>query len=280
MSTSTSRGGFALLTTLVTLVLLSAIAVRALTEIGTVHQATQNRLAQTRGEWAARGCLALLQSGYVAPEHPLEVAATELNRNAFCSAVEVNPAARLNVNLTDSMTLARFLDRRTAAAILDWRDADDVDRRGGSERDIYRAANKPPPRNAPFRHPDELLLLHDVDQQRLVDRLASLTVEGDGRLDPNLTSVEILGSLSVLGPAAIEAIVFRRSTTPFTAIAQVQEMIGAEVDASRYFTLDRRTRRVLLTGWGTAGTRTLEVQRTAVLFATESRLGIGRIEIR
>ena len=45
---------------------------------------------------------------------------------------------------------------RLAAAIADYRDADDLARPGGAEVDAYRAAGLPPPKNAPFEALEEL----------------------------------------------------------------------------------------------------------------------------
>lgn len=277
-----SRAGFALLTTLVTLVILSAVGAKMLYEIGTITQAAQNRLATTRAGWAALGCLALLQGNYLAPEHPLDQAPIDLGADAACSATEADPGARLNVNRADSASLAQFLDSRTASAILDWRDSDDADRRGGSEVELYRLDNAAPPRNEPFRHADELLLLRGVNRQRLLEKLEQLTVHGDGRLNPNLAPVEVLTSLSFLSPSNVEAILARRASEPFSSVAQLQEILGSteDINATEHFVLDRLRRTVTLVGWGSAGARTLEIRRTATLFAVESRLGIGRIEIR
>ena len=83
--------------------------------------------------------------------------------------------AKINLNRVDEITLKQAflnldLERELAEAltdaILDWRDADDLKRLNGAERDYYLSLPTPyPAKDAPFDSVDELLLVRGVTRQ-------------------------------------------------------------------------------------------------------------------
>lgn len=107
-------------------------------------------------------------------------------------------SAKLDVNIAPVETLAALPGMTTAvaAAIADWRDADDdVNENGGAERTDYAGASPPyAPRNAPLESLDELRLVRgmtdavyfgeDANQNGILD--PGEDADGDGKLTPGL----------------------------------------------------------------------------------------------
>ncbi len=143
--------------------------------------------------------------------------------------------ARVNVNLADDATLQRLV-RATGAepetattlthAILDWRDADDVSRFGGSEQALYQRAGLPVlPRNAPLVRIEELRDLYGMTPA-LFERLRPfVSVDGDGRINVNTAESVVLRSL----PAFTEDVVgvLRQLRTRGVVITSFEQLIAA-----------------------------------------------------
>ena len=135
-------------------------------------------------------------------------------------------------------------------AIIDWADADGdltylpfVKRDNeGAERQFYEKLPTPYTcKNAPFDAINELLLVKgitpavfrgrpadDATGTRAVSGLGQfLTVWGDGRIDINHASAEVIESLSEkITPPAARAIVEHRATSPFTSIEELRNVQG------------------------------------------------------
>jgi type II secretory pathway component PulK len=120
----------------------------------------------------------------------------DLGRGTWCTIRAYSPAARMNLNLADSAMLRSYLHSDSlVAALLDWRDADDVPRRLGAERREYRALDRPGPRNGALEGVSELRLVRGFEGWS-ADSLRSVwTVDGDGRLDVNLAPMAMLRTL-------------------------------------------------------------------------------------
>ncbi len=111
-------------------------------------------------------------------------------------------AGRLDVNHAPAEILAALpgLDAGIAAAIVDWRDADDTVGEGGAERGdgAYAGAKIPyAPRNAPFEALEELRLVRGVtdamwfgeDANRNGRLDSGEDANGNGKLDPGLVDL-------------------------------------------------------------------------------------------
>jgi type II secretory pathway component PulK len=108
--------------------------------------------------------------------------------------------ARLNVNYATEEELRRIpgLTSQTAAAVADWRDADDSPRLGGAESDYYRSLIPPYKcKNHAFESVDELLLVKSVDPEIYLQISEFVTTYGEGRVNINTCPVEVLTSLGL-----------------------------------------------------------------------------------
>ena len=100
-------------------------------------------------------------------EEPLHLP-QELGSGSYRVRV-IDASGRINVNRANHETLYNLTgDPDIAAAIIDWRDPDDVVRPGGAEWEYYQALPWPYlPRNAPFQSLGELLLVKGMTPQLL-----------------------------------------------------------------------------------------------------------------
>jgi DNA uptake protein ComE-like DNA-binding protein len=92
--------------------------------------------------------------------------------------------SRLDLNAAGAEELKRFpgMTDGIAAAILDWRDADDRVTPGGAEREEYQSLVPPrSPRNGPFESVEELLLVRGVSRELFLGQDRN----GNGLLDPD-----------------------------------------------------------------------------------------------
>lgn len=120
---------------------------------------------------------------------------------------------RINLNVVDVVRLRRFLnalviDSREAARIadatLDWRDADDLSRAQGAEREAYRSIGAAHlPTNRPFSHVREWAYVLGVTDE-IYHRVAPhLSVVGSGRVNIATAPDAVLLSLPGFGPEAL-----------------------------------------------------------------------------
>lgn len=193
----TNRRGFALATTLWVLALVAVLVMVALADARGAYGATRNRLLAERAYWAAEDCVA---RGRAALDHALAGAdsagelvdrwvwldgasSLEVTPELGCSLSLIPAGATLDVNAAGEVELTRFFAQShgpadahaLAAAVLDWRDADDSVSADGAERDAYRSARRLPPDNRPFASPRELA---DVRGMRGPEDWAGLGVDG------------------------------------------------------------------------------------------------------
>jgi len=123
---------------------------------------------------------------------------------------------RLNLNRAPREVLERMFEQIAglsplqagplAAAVIDWRDADDRPEKYGAE-DIWYRSLDPPYRckNAPFQAVEELNLIKGMNESVYRRIAAFVTVWGTGAVNVNTASPEVL-SCTGLGPRVVRAI--------------------------------------------------------------------------
>jgi general secretion pathway protein K len=213
--------------------------------------ASRNRIALAEGEWIARACVArvrALVTLHLQPERaPTFERATDawlrldsyllgLNKQDIGEcAISVRPAgARLNVNVADEQLLARVFRRAgvpaasadsVAAALADWKDADDVPRPMGAEGDWYVSRAMIPPGNRSFADPGEIALVRGVSD---VPWQALLDVEGSA-IALSHAPAEILAVLPGFSDEAVARVVdMRRRNEPPRAFLDIANGLTTE----------------------------------------------------
>jgi len=249
------RDGYALLAALWVSVALSAMALTGLLVARGVVRAAQNRITLTRGRWRAEDCLERARAviddalnGRVAggwDDLDGVVAAAPAITEAACDVALVPADIAVNLNTADGEQLLALLTAmgigRPRAdsmvdALLDWRDADDIPRPSGAERDWYLAHGQFPPRNGPFADVREVRRVRGFDA--LPDSIldAVFTVER-GRIVWDRASLVVLASLPGVGEEALARIVERR--TRGVAVSDASRLAGDLSPAARQLFVDR-----------------------------------------
>jgi len=120
----------------------------------------------------------------------------------------VDVAGKLDLNAADAPLLAALIREAggstgraeaLAAALVDWRDADDFTQPQGAERAQYAAAGLPyAPKNAPFETVSELQLVLGMDAQLYARLRPHITVHSGLPLpDPRLATPAVLAALGM-----------------------------------------------------------------------------------
>lgn len=122
----------------------------------------------------------------------------------------VDEERALNVNLATPEALAWLLHRvgklepaaarDAAAAVMDWRDKDEELTPGGAEAPYY--ARLSPPRrcpNAPLEDLRELRLIRGISDETFRAIAPRLTLHGDGRINVNTASAEVIEAILRVG---------------------------------------------------------------------------------
>ncbi len=149
--------------------------------------------------------------------------------------------------------------------LMDWVDADDLSHLNGAERDYYREQGHPEyPRNASFQSVDEMALVRgmDVVAEKKPDWMNCFTIWGDGKLDVNEASAELIQAVCGVTSEQAEAAVQRRAgsqeggdakpETRFKTLEEFRLAIG--LDAERFnkvqgrLTVEGVVRRIESTG--------------------------------
>ena len=167
-------------------------------------------------------------------------------------------SAKINVNLASAELLSglKCLDEATVASIVDWIDQDDIPNPDGAENDYYSSLDSAYNcKNGPIDNIEELLLIKGISPQIYYDSnpdeetshwaemdidLAEsvepdsqngsvglcdlLTVYGDGRININTASKQVLGVIPMLSDAAISEIISRQKsvTWKFSSMEDIQ----------------------------------------------------------
>lgn len=132
---------------------------------------------------------------------------------------------KLDVNAVDEPTLVNLFVNNglelsnaelLAAAVLDWRDSDELERVNGAELDAYLAAGiEPGPANRPFMMAEELLQVIGMPYELFRSILPGITVHSKT-------------ALPALAYAPVEALLAVPEITPEDALAFVQERHAME----------------------------------------------------
>lgn len=181
-----------------------------------------------RANWLAEGCVERVQAALSDTSPGLTSAdwraldSTLLRRvgslNAgSCEFAAVAAGDRIDISSADSTVLSRVFatlgvqkheSEQLAAAALDWRDADSLQRAFGAEAQWYRDHSRVGPSNRPFQSVAELRLVRGADS---VNGLETLVGPGGGRLTLTRTPSNVLRLLPGINDEGAQAIVRRRS---------------------------------------------------------------------
>ncbi len=220
--------GQALVPVLFVVLILTALAITVTTTGRQEARAAGNALGETQQYFAARGAVlfaaANLQqatNGGTTPPSLSPPPDTDANGwtqlgDAWYKVDIIDTAARLNINTADAASLAKLPgiqnDTSIAAAIVDWRDSDDMPTAGaqgtGAESDYYQALNPPyAAKNAPFDTVDELLLVRGITPALLYGAATSGATDNQsgtqagGASGPSSRSRQAGGPTPPSGPA-------------------------------------------------------------------------------
>ena len=222
-----NRRGSALLAALWLVVLLSVATTGVLSRTRTGVETSHNRLRFRRAEWAREACVQLLMSNLHATS-PASLGRLDIGGGAWCSA-EVTPvASRVHLNLASAELIGGLLQNDSlAAALLDWRDPDDLPRPGGAEAEWYRSQGRRLPRNGPFASVDELALVRGFDSVLVAEARAFMTVIGSGTVDLNQAPIRVLAALpGMTGSVAEQVMSIRRRGGRVESLGELLELAG------------------------------------------------------
>ena len=211
------------------------------------------------------------------------------------AVVDLN--ARLDLNNADEPTLIAFFTQfagprdapALAAALQDWRDADDLVHEGGGAEaaDYERAGSLFRPPNRPLQRLDELTRIKGFSDS-LADRIAPyVTVRGDGRVNLNTAPAVVLAPTLGIGPAGASVIESKRiNGEVFTSLGDVWRILpqgsgvggGRGIDISRLTTMPKRLL-FISRGWEVGTPLTHEIQAIYDLDAVQLTTG-PRLELR
>jgi hypothetical protein len=177
----------------------------AVASLGT--QATRNRLLLTRAAWAREACAEILVARYAKDRSVQLVDTVDLGRGTWCRAALEDVNAKLDVNLATPEALRLVLGNDTLVdALLDWRDADDVERPLGAEAAWYQAHGRRVPRNGPLAAVSELRYVRGGDSASVAELERVLTTRGTGQLALNTAPLEVLLAIPGMTVEAVEVL--------------------------------------------------------------------------
>lgn len=241
------RRGFALIVVLWILVSVGATSIALHTASSYERRVVSNVKASSEARWAARAGLAhfiyqlnqlLSRRGggaIFAAVGDTMLPPLQFKYNGFDVRIVMrDPRGRINLNKAGEPQLRRFFvalgttETRAVSlthAILDWRDADDLRRPQGAERDDYlRARGTSGPKNAPFDNVDELLEVYGVDTELFRDAVDYVTVFGDGRINVNSAAVPVLASIPDVDVRLAKRMVARRAAARYRSPLDVLQL--------------------------------------------------------
>lgn len=224
-----SERGFAMIAVLWVVTALTALTGVTLAFGRVGGAASGNRIYLTRAGWAREACLEIVRARLAADWAALSLDTVRLGRGAWCHAWWEDPAARIDLNAAGYGTLTRlFGDEAFAAAILDWRDPDDIARSGGAEAAWYRDRGMRVPRNEPLAAVEELLYVRGHTSQLAERAQRFATVRGDHNVNVNGAPAEVLNAVTFLPDGAARVIAAHRAAgRRFATHEDVTAVLGA-----------------------------------------------------
>jgi type II secretory pathway component PulK len=231
MTLRVPRRGFALLAILWTLVGISVLALGASAIARTSLATAKNRVTMTSLQWRAEGCLACARASLdqtftkIPPSDVIAAWDTLdaiLRHSDYFTDTQCTVDARavgdaIDINTIDAERLHRGLviagvypsrADSLVAALLDWRDDDDVARPTGAERAWYTRAARIPPRDSQFANIAELQ--HVRGFEHFADTLRLFTTER-GRIALSHAPIPVLATLPGMTPDALAVITSLRA---------------------------------------------------------------------
>lgn len=152
-----------------------------------------------------------------------------------------------------------------AESLRDWIDGDDKEMPFGAEELYYMLRGRPDyPKNRPFRHLDEMLLVRGMEEVALLqpDWREFFTLQGDGTIDVNRAPSVLIEVVCDVPPELAYELIVKRSgpdllevtedDTPFEDLDDVQEVLALEdrefAPLRERLTLQHPIRRIESTG--------------------------------
>jgi general secretion pathway protein K len=261
--------GFVLLVVLWVMVGVSALGLALAFVARRVVSAARNRRAATLAAWTAEACAArarvviddvLADAVDRATAGPAnwrmldQIMATAPVMVGSGCMITLRPAGRaLNLNTANAEQLTRLFlalhllpaqaDSLTAA-LLDWRDPDELPRPAGAEAPWYVQHGRAPPRNGPFADARELARVRGIDHLATLGLDTLLDVE-PGRIDLNHAPLPVLASVPGLGDEALARIAEQRARhVPITDLLTLAATLSPDARTAlvaRYADLARLT---------------------------------------
>ena len=283
-----SRHGFALLTVLWLIAGLSAIVAASLALARVGAGASRNRILLVRAAWARNACEEILLARYAERGRVTPLDSVDLGDGVWCDGAIEEAGTRLDLNRAAPEALRSLLGNDSLVdAVLDWRDADDLPRPYGSEREWYAAHGRRPPRNGPLADAAELRLVRGFNSATVRRLEPLLTTSGGVEVDLNAAPAAVLASLPGLDAPAVAMILARRAAAP---LRSTDELLTLLPQASRTALLGRYQEftsraayapgRVLFRVRGVAGRPALVTGERLTVVPVPGRLAVVRREIR
>lgn len=292
------RRGVALLTVMMTLVLIATLAAVTRASTGAQMHALERGMRATKARWQVEGCaavgLATLNASLAASG---TAAWSNLDSVLLHSTIpDVVRGCELRVEATGRVLAATQHDARSlsrlfveggigyaraeslSSALMDWMDADDVARAGGAESAWYLGEHRAPPGNSGLRSLDELFLVRGFDAPRLIaDTVSQLLGVDSVRLSVRYASRAVLRAVPGLSDASADELIRTRRIP--ADVQLMRETAGQTQSAARLLTEVPDSWELVAqlreTSGGTPATRRLWLGRTqtriAVLRVEESR---------
>ena len=146
---------------------------------------------------------------------------------------------RLNINEASEDEIRNFLSQglrtdyaladKVTQALLDWRDADELPRVNGGEREQYLKERLPVlPANRPFASIEELRALMWMTPELFQTMRPYVTVVGSGRINVNAAPEQVLLALPGITPAVAAQLVRQRTAGLYPRnVADIRAVVGA-----------------------------------------------------
>ncbi len=222
-----TRRGVALLTVMMTLVLIAAMSAAIRTGTGAQLRAIESDIVRTKARWQAEGCasvgLAILNSAQAASgalvwnalDSVLTTAGVpDIVRGCELSVMATGRALGLaqhdEASFTRLLTVSGIMPARAdslTAALFDWMDQNHLPRDGGAESDWYLGEHRPTPRNDVLRSISELAQIRGFDTPGfLTDTLLPLVSVDSTRVAAHRAPFAVLRSIPGMSDADAAAI--------------------------------------------------------------------------
>lgn len=235
----TQRRGFALMAALWLVVLVGAtgygLSVHARGARLTVANALESEQAVAAAEAALESGRAMLAAGALAlMARPMDTTAMGVE---LFTLKAWDAGSRLQLNRATEADIRRLLAAlghdaaladRLAQRIADWRDADDLRRGRGGERDDYlRSGARLLPSNSDIASLGELRGVEGMTDEVLATLAPHVELMGTGQVNLNSAPREVLLSLPGFSPSAADAVIRRRVRGAVRSLDEVSQAVGS-----------------------------------------------------